>query len=160
MDSASSLGSHVCAKLIQSCPTLSNPRPVVHRTPLFMGFSRPEYWNGLPRPSPGDLPDPGVEPASLNVSCLGRRVLYHSRHLERPQVPILMGKRTRALPATRLAAQVSLVSFTMYPVMCSSHFWVTRYNAFSKWILLWRIKTVRDPDPCSNIEIKNQTYKS
>ena len=30
-----------------------------------MGFSRQEYWNGLPFPPPGDLPDPGIEPASL-----------------------------------------------------------------------------------------------
>ena len=29
-----------------------------------MGFSRPEYWSGLPFPSPGDLPDPGIEPRS------------------------------------------------------------------------------------------------
>ena len=39
-------------------------------------FSRQEYQNGLPFPSPGDLPDPGIEPAS-HVSCIGRRVLYH-----------------------------------------------------------------------------------
>ena len=30
-----------------------------------MGFSRQEYWNGLPFPSPGDVPDPGIEPESL-----------------------------------------------------------------------------------------------
>ena len=30
----------------------------------FMGFSRQEYWSGLPFPSPGDLPDPGIEPVS------------------------------------------------------------------------------------------------
>ena len=34
------------------------------QTPLFMGFSRQEYWSGLPYPSPGDLPDPGIEPTS------------------------------------------------------------------------------------------------
>ena len=33
-------------------------------TPLFMGFSRQEYWSGLPFPSLGDLPDPGIEPGS------------------------------------------------------------------------------------------------
>ena len=36
-----------------------------HQAPLFMGFPRQENWNGLPFPSPGDLPDPGIEPASL-----------------------------------------------------------------------------------------------
>ena len=35
---------------------------VAHQAPLSMGFSRQEYWSGLPFPSPGDLPDPGIEP--------------------------------------------------------------------------------------------------
>ena len=39
---------------------------VAHQVPLSMGFSRQEHWSGLPCPSPGDLPDPGVEPMSLN----------------------------------------------------------------------------------------------
>ena len=38
---------------------------VVHQAPLSMGFSRQEYWSGLPSPSPGELPDPGIEPLSL-----------------------------------------------------------------------------------------------
>ena len=37
---------------------------VAHKAPLSMGFSRQEYWNGLPFPSPGDLPDPGIKPGS------------------------------------------------------------------------------------------------
>ena len=37
---------------------------VACQVPLFMGFSRCEYWSGLPFPSPGDLPDPGIEPRS------------------------------------------------------------------------------------------------
>ena len=35
---------------------------VAHQAPLSMGFSRQEYWSGLPFPPPGDLPDPGIEP--------------------------------------------------------------------------------------------------
>ena len=38
---------------------------VAHEAPLFMEFSRQEYWNGLQFPTPGDLPDPGIEPTSL-----------------------------------------------------------------------------------------------
>ena len=38
---------------------------VALHAPLSMGFSRQEYWSGLPVPSPGDLPHPGMEPASL-----------------------------------------------------------------------------------------------
>ena len=37
---------------------------VARQAPLSMGFSRQEYWSGLPLPSPGDLPDPGMEPMS------------------------------------------------------------------------------------------------
>ena len=37
---------------------------VAHQAPLFMEFSRQEYWNGLPFPSPGNLSDPGIEPES------------------------------------------------------------------------------------------------
>ena len=38
---------------------------VAHQVPLPVGFSRQEYWSGLPCPPPGDLPDPGIEPASF-----------------------------------------------------------------------------------------------
>ena len=37
---------------------------VIYQAPLSMGFSRHEYWSGLPFPSPGDLPDPVIEPGS------------------------------------------------------------------------------------------------
>ena len=40
------------------------PWTVAHQAPLSMGFSRQEYWSGLPFPSPGELPDPGTEPVS------------------------------------------------------------------------------------------------
>ena len=45
----------------QSCPTLGNP---MDQALLSIEFSRQEYWSGLPFPSPGDLPDPGIEPRS------------------------------------------------------------------------------------------------
>ena len=48
------------------------PWTVVHQAPLSVEFSRPEYWSELPFPSPGDLPDPGIEPRSpaLQVDSL------------------------------------------------------------------------------------------
>ena len=54
--------STLCVLAAQSCPTLWT---VTHHAPLSMRFSRQEYWSGLPFPSPGDLPDPGIEPGSL-----------------------------------------------------------------------------------------------
>ena len=64
----------LCIKLIltvtvlvtQSCPTLCNSMNYIPcQAPLSMGFSRQEYWSELPLPSPGDLPDPEIEPGSL-----------------------------------------------------------------------------------------------
>ena len=46
----------------KSCLTLATPWTVACQAPLFMGFSRQEYWSGLPFLSPGDLPNPGIEP--------------------------------------------------------------------------------------------------
>ena len=43
----------------------ATPQTAAHQASLSMGFTRQEYWSGLPFPSPGDLPDPGIEPASL-----------------------------------------------------------------------------------------------
>ena len=45
--------------------TVAHQAPLVaHQAPPSMGFSRQGYWSGLPFPSPGDLPDPGIEPSS------------------------------------------------------------------------------------------------
>ena len=46
------------------CPTLWDPMDCSPQVPLSMGFSRQEYWSGLSFPSPGDFPDPGIEPGS------------------------------------------------------------------------------------------------
>ena len=50
-----------CALL---CPTLHHPLDVAHQAPLCLGFPRQKYWNGLPFPPPGNLPDPGMKPKS------------------------------------------------------------------------------------------------
>ena len=42
------------------------PWTVAYQASLFMGFSSQEYWRGLPFPSPGDLPDPGIKPGLLH----------------------------------------------------------------------------------------------
>ena len=52
------------SEVTQSCPTFCTPWTVAYQASLSMGFSRQEYWSGLPFPSPGDLPDPGIEPES------------------------------------------------------------------------------------------------
>ena len=66
MRSAGFMRSSACvrAQSLQSCQLFATPWTVASQTPLSMGFSRQEYWSGLPCPPPGDLPDPEIEPAS------------------------------------------------------------------------------------------------
>ena len=70
------LGNHLCACVlshisrVQLCATSWT---IAHQAPLSMGFPRQEYWSGLPCPSPGDLPNPGVEPISLMSPALAGR---------------------------------------------------------------------------------------
>ena len=60
-----------------SCVWLfATPWTVARQAPLSMGFSRQEYWSGLPFPTPGGLPHLRTEPASF-TSPAGRQVLYH-----------------------------------------------------------------------------------
>ena len=58
-------------------PLFAMPRTVAHQALLSMGFSWQEYWSELPFPSPGDLPDPGIEPRSpaLQVEVLPSELL-------------------------------------------------------------------------------------
>jgi len=62
-------------------PTDCSPWTVAHQTPLSKESSRQEYWSGLPFPTPGDLPYPGIEPC---VSGIGRQILYHCAIWEAP----------------------------------------------------------------------------
>ena len=59
----------VCAKLLH-IQLFATPWTVAHQSPLSMGFSRQEYWSGLPFPAPGNLPNPGIEPASVASPAL------------------------------------------------------------------------------------------
>ena len=62
--------------IAKSCPTLETPWTIACWAPLSMEFSRQEYWSHLPLPTPGDLPNPGIEPASLTSPALAGR-FYH-----------------------------------------------------------------------------------
>ena len=53
-----------CGLVAKSCPILETPWTVALQAPLSIGFSRQEYWRGLPFPSPGDLPSPGIKSGS------------------------------------------------------------------------------------------------
>ena len=56
-------------KLLSCVQLFATPWTVAYQAPPSMGFFRQEYWSGLPFPSPGDLPDPGIEPRSPAVQA-------------------------------------------------------------------------------------------
>ena len=74
-----------CCFVVMLCPTLATPWIEAHQASLSMGFSRQEYWSGLPFPFPGDHPDPGINSASLaGVSCIAGG-FFTAEPLEKPQ---------------------------------------------------------------------------
>ena len=54
----------MCVKSLSCVRLCATPWTVDYQAPSSMGFSRQEYWSGLPFPSPGDLPNPGIKPGS------------------------------------------------------------------------------------------------
>ena len=64
----------MCIQLLSRVHLFVTPWPVAHQAPLSMEFPRQEYWSGLPFPTPGDLPNPGVEPVSLASAASTGRV--------------------------------------------------------------------------------------
>ena len=77
-----------CFSLVQLFVT---PWTVAHKAPLSMGFSRQEYWSGLPFSSLSDLPDPGIEPVSpaLQADSL---LLSHQRSLDSQYIDFLFSR--------------------------------------------------------------------
>ena len=71
------------ASVAKLCLTFATPWTVACQASLFMGFPRPEYWSGLPFPSPGDLPNPGMERGSPMLQVDSLPVEPPARPIER-----------------------------------------------------------------------------
>ena len=95
------------------------PRTVACQAPLSMGFSRPEYWSGLPCPSPGDLPDPGVESSLLHC----RQILYRLSHQGNPVIPHMY---VYIHPSLGLSIHLSFFPLVSLALSVSSHFCLVR----------------------------------
>ena len=68
----------VAIQALSHVQLFATPWTIARQIPLSMGFPRQEYWSGLPFPSSGDLPTQGSRPRDrTQVSCVGRRILYH-----------------------------------------------------------------------------------
>ena len=84
------------AKSLQSCLILfSTPQAVAYEAPLSMGFSRQEYWSGLPHLLPGDLPDPGMETVSVTTPTLTGEFLTTSSAWEAQQTKMSAKKKKK-----------------------------------------------------------------
>ena len=83
----------------ESCPTFVTPWTATCQAPLSMGFSGHEYWSGLPFPSPGDLPDPGIEPGSSVLQTYS------------------LPTELQGSPVPSLSTKVHLVEVTIFPVV-------------------------------------------
>ena len=72
----------LCAQLLSRVRLFETPWTTARQAPLSMGFSRREYWSGLPSSLAGDLPDPGIEPESLVSPALAGRFFATSASWE------------------------------------------------------------------------------
>ena len=66
----------------------ATPGTVAHQASLSMGFSRQEYWSGLPCPPPGDLPNPGIEPVTLTSPAMADSFFTASTTWKAPALDI------------------------------------------------------------------------
>ena len=84
------------ALVAKSCLILATPWTVARQAPLSMGFSRQEYWSGLSFPSPGGLPDPGIEP-EFPVSPALACGLFTSREVQPHDYAALISMHCRQI---------------------------------------------------------------
>ena len=104
--------------MIQSCPSVIL-WTVARQAPLSMGFSRQEYWSGLPCPPPGELPDSGIEPTSPAAPAL-QAVSLPLSHQGSPLKSIFIYKCRHP---TRLTGGSGGVS-ALFPASCLWTLWL------------------------------------
>ena len=86
--------------------TFAIPWTIAHQAPQSMEFSRQEYWSGLPFPSPGDLPNPGIEPGSpaLQADALPSEPPLNSTHYQSNGCNVVYGQIHPTVDVTVLSS--------------------------------------------------------
>ena len=118
-----------CAKSLQSCPTLCDPMDCSPPGSLFMGFSRKEYWSGLPLPPPGDLPNSGIKPSLMSPALAGGffttsatweapHVIYSYLELSCVFIFLLVNCLSLHVNFTRSATTAAAKSLQSCPTLC------------------------------------------
>ena len=85
--------SEVKVKSLSRVQLFATPWTVALQAPPSMGFSRQEYQSGLPFPSPGDLPDPGIKPRSLALQANAAEYIMRNARLDEAQAGIKIAGR-------------------------------------------------------------------
>ena len=122
---------------LKSCPTLATPWTVACQVPLSMGFSRQEYWSGLPFSSPGDLLDPEIEPGSPALQAdslltkLWWKKLYYSEN------PLFLKFRFMILPVSQPEMNVCLIFFHCFFPHLSWIEWANEGYSEEEWDLCY-----------------------
>ena len=106
------------------CCSLWPPWTAAHQAPLSMGFSRQEYWRGLPCPPPGDLPNPGIKPLSLKFPAVAGRFFA----TELPGKPKWTTLKKRAI-AKHVESS---------PFFLAGHLWVCQRPVVVVWRRKWQ----------------------
>ena len=127
----------VCVCVLSHVQLFATPWTAAHQAPLSMEFSRQEWWNGLPFPTPGGLPDPGIEPDSPASLVLSGRFFT----TEPPGEPVYINLNQKQKQPWNTAALLFLVSLAV------------RYE-YSQWNVSWSSvaiagpRTLRHSSPC------------
>ena len=100
---------HACMLRCFSCVQLfATPWTIAHQAPLTLGFSRQEYWSGLPRPPPGDLPNTRTEPAPLPTPAQADR-FFTTNHLTRAKSILTDPPRERNQDSPRASTAQGII---------------------------------------------------
>ena len=125
----------------KSCLTLVTPWTVACQAPLSMGFSRQEYWSGLPFPSPGDLPDPGIEPASPALQADSYQLSY-----EGSPSSVRSLKKQKSSKKTSTSALLSMPK--------SLTVWIS--TNYGKFLKRWEYQTTLPASRETCVQVKKQ----
>ena len=107
---------HACACMLSSfiyVQLSETPWTVAHQAPLSMEFSRLEYWNGLPCPPPGDLPNPGLKSVSPASPALQADSLADSLYISRHISFIALWRYTTSFTSWRSVATLQWASLSL-----------------------------------------------
>ena len=115
-------------KSLSCVPFFATPWTIACQARLSMEFSRPEYWSGLPFPSPGDLPNPGIEPKSPAFQVDWSGLLF-----PRPENLPDSGIKPLCLMSPTLAGRLFTTN-TTWEVLCKWYHMVFVFPWLSVWL--------------------------